>query len=90
MCCNHISIAFLRSYIRAQELCEGGGGRPGLHATNCPYGLCGRKATLNMNTAFSPQSPGAVGKSRWPSWVPDCLYGFCGHKATLNIELELA
>ena len=33
---------------------------------NSPYGLCGRKATLNSNTA---QSPGAVWQSRWPSWV---------------------
>ena len=31
---------------RAQELCESRGGRPG---TNSPYGLCGRKATLNGN-----------------------------------------
>ena len=35
---------------RAQELCEGRGGRPGLSvAANSPYGLCGRKATLNWN-----------------------------------------
>ena len=37
---------------RAQELCESGGGRPGLLAPNSPYGLCGRKATLNL--AYSP------------------------------------
>ena len=30
---------------RAKELCESGGGRPGLHVPNSPYGLCGRKAT---------------------------------------------
>ena len=35
--------------IRAQELCESGGGRPGLPVTNSPYGLCGRKATLNLD-----------------------------------------
>ena len=39
---------------RAQELCEGGGGRPGLHAPNSRYGLCGLKATMN------PQSSGPV------------------------------
>ena len=33
---------------RAQELCESGGGRPGLPLPNSPYGFCGRKATLNM------------------------------------------
>ena len=29
-----------------QELCESGGGRPGLPVPNKPYGFCGRKATL--------------------------------------------
>ena len=32
--------------IRAQELCESRGGRPGLPVPNNPYGLCGRKAAL--------------------------------------------
>ena len=35
--------------MRALELCESRGGRPGLHVPNSPYGLCGRKATLNLN-----------------------------------------
>ena len=30
---------------RAQEMCESGGGRPGLPVPNSPYGLCGREAT---------------------------------------------
>ena len=30
------------------ELCESRGGRP---VPNSPYGLCGRKATLNLNVA---------------------------------------
>ena len=34
-------------HLRAQELCESRGGRPGLPVPNTPYGLCGRKATLN-------------------------------------------
>ena len=34
--------------IRAQELCESRGGRPGLPVPNSPYGLCGRKATVNL------------------------------------------
>ena len=29
-----------------QELCQGRGGRAGLPVPNSPYGLCGRKATL--------------------------------------------
>ena len=33
--------------VRSQELCESRGGRPGLPVPNGPYGLCGRKATLN-------------------------------------------
>ena len=36
--------------LRAQELCGSQGGRPGLSIPNySPYGLCGRKATLNLN-----------------------------------------
>ena len=31
----------------AYPLCERRGGRPGLPVPNSPYGLCGRKATLN-------------------------------------------
>ena len=31
---------------RAQELCENRGGRPGHSVPKGPYGLCGRKATL--------------------------------------------
>ena len=33
----------------SQELCERRGGRPGLHVPNSPYGLCRRKAKLNLN-----------------------------------------
>ena len=36
-----------RNHFRAQELCECQGGRPGLRIPNSPYGVCGRKATLN-------------------------------------------
>ena len=32
--------------VKVQELCESGGGHPGLPVPNSPYGLCGRKATL--------------------------------------------
>ena len=33
--------------VRAQELCESGGGHPGLPVPNSQYGLCGRQTTLN-------------------------------------------
>ena len=38
------------------------------------------------NRCRTPQSSGAVWKSRWPSWAfrPNEPYGFCGRKATLN------
>ena len=32
---------------RVEEVCESGGGRPGLPVPDKPDGLCGRKATLN-------------------------------------------
>ena len=35
---------------RAEELYESRGGRPGRPVPNSPYGLCGRKATLNSYT----------------------------------------
>ena len=31
-------------------MCESRGGRPGLPVPSSPYGLCGRKATLNLNS----------------------------------------
>ena len=34
---------------RAQELCESRGGRPGLPVPSSPYGLDGRKATMNSD-----------------------------------------
>ena len=37
--------------VRAQELCESRGGRPGLRVFNSPCGLRGRKATLNRRRA---------------------------------------
>ena len=38
---------------RVQELCKSRGDRPGPPVPNSPYGLCGRKATLNLNTDHS-------------------------------------
>ena len=67
--------------IRAQELCESRGGRPGLPGPNRPYGLCGRKATLNLNKwgnepALSAYQPNALplGQAGYPlvaSWSPN-------------------
>ena len=38
------------SSVRAEELCESRGGRPGrIPVPNNPYGFCGRKATLSLN-----------------------------------------
>ena len=56
--------------VRAQELCGCRGGRPGLPVPNSPCGLCGRKATLNLDLNSETQSSGAVWKSRSPSWAP--------------------
>ena len=63
------------------------GGRRGLPGPNGPYGLCGRKATLNLNSAC--QSSGAVwkcpgGRRGLPG--PNGPYGLCGRKATLNLN----
>ena len=47
-----IVFAELRSCVKVEAAVAG------LPVTNSPYGLCGRKATLNLNPAF--QSSGAV------------------------------
>ena len=38
---------------RVQELGESRGGRLGLPVPDSPYGLCGRKAALNLNRGFA-------------------------------------
>ena len=38
---------------RVQELCESGGGRPGLPVPNSPHGLCGRKAVFEWRSVVS-------------------------------------
>ena len=42
----------MRESNRAQELCKNRGGRPGLPVPNSPYGVCGRKAVLNLNVVI--------------------------------------
>ena len=37
------------SVLRVKELCESGGGRPGLPVPNNPYCFCGCKVTLNCS-----------------------------------------
>ena len=49
----------------AQKLCENGGGRPGLPVPNGPYGLCGRKATLNSECERY-----FITEGEQPCWVP--------------------
>ena len=44
------NINFNSRLIRAQELCESRGGRPGLPVPNSRYGLCGRRATFEEDT----------------------------------------
>ena len=43
------SIPVLEETFRAQELCESGGGRPGLPVPNSPDGFRGHEATLDLN-----------------------------------------
>ena len=47
-----VVVVVIAADVRAQELCESRGGRPGLPVPDSPYGLCGRKATLNLNAAL--------------------------------------
>ena len=54
-----------REGVRAQELCEGRGGRPGLPVPFNPYGFSRRKATLSLNLCTETL------KNNW--LVPLCL-----------------
>ena len=50
---------------------ESRGGRPCLPVPNKPYGLCGRKATLNDERQIAEaRSCVTESQSRWPSWPP--------------------
>ena len=49
-----------------QELCESRGGRPGLPVPDSPYGFCGRKATLNLNSDFRSYVKAVLG---YPSLI---------------------
>ena len=64
--------------VRGQELCECRGGRPGLLVHNSPYGLRGRKATLNLNKDLRAQKlcESRGGHSGLP--VLNRPYGLCG------------
>ena len=48
-----LKVLNLKLGVGAWELCEKQGGRPGLPVPNSPYGLCGRNATLNLDTQSS-------------------------------------
>ena len=67
-------------------MCESRGGRPGLPVPNNPYGLCGRKATLSLNSLSLVRSQELCesrgGRPGLP--VPNSPYGLCGRKASLN------
>ena len=64
-------------------VCESRGGRPGFPVPNSPYGLCGRKATLNSNSdtrSCVKVEVDVLGTIP----VPNSPYGLCGRKAPLN------
>ena len=75
---------FEEVHYKAPELCGSRGGRPGLPVPNNPYGLCGRKATLNQSSGDVCESGG--GRPGLP--VPNKPYGLCGRKATLNVDVK--
>ena len=66
----------------AQELCESRGGRPGLPVSNSPYGLCGRKATLNSTGSELRMCESRDCRPGLP--FSNSPYGLCGRKTTLN------
>ena len=68
--------------MRAQELYKSRG--PGSPVPNSPYGLCGRKATLKLNSRAQELCESRGGRPGFP--VLNSPYGLCGRKATLNLN----
>ena len=60
----------------------------GLLVPNSPYGLCGRKATLNLHSDLRQELCESRG-GRPGLLVPNSPYGLCGRKATLNLNSDL-
>ena len=75
---------FCLASFRVQELCESGGGPPGLPAPNSPYGLCGRKAILEEDLGSELPCESGGGRPGLP--VPNSVYGLRGRRATLNLN----
>ena len=75
------------SFYSAQELCKSRGGRLGLPVRACPYGLCGRKATLEEDTARAQELCEDRG-ARPGLPVANSPYGLCGLKAILKLTVS--
>ena len=72
-------------YVDVKQHCESRGGCPGLPVPNKPYGLCGRKATLNSNFATVRAQELCESRAGRPGLhVPNNSCGLCGRKAPLN------
>ena len=71
------------NYLRAQELCESRGGRPGLPVPNKPCGLFRREAALNLNICNSEVRSCVEVQVA----VPNKHYGFCTRRATFNLSI---
>ena len=81
---------------RAQELCESRGGRPGFPVPDSPYGLCGRKATLNLNSELGScvkVEMAVLGSLSLTVLmvdpVPSKPCGFCGREASCLLTSSL-
>ena len=75
-----------RKRVRAQELCESRGGRPGLPVPNSPCDLCGRKSTLDLNWPNRAQKLCESGGGRPGLPVPNSPCDLCGRKSTLDLN----
>ena len=88
------SLVKVGGVFRAQELCEGRGGRPGLFVPNSPYGLCeggpaAGTSPVKVGGVFRAQELCSESRSGRPGLpVPNSPYGLRGRTATLNMELR--
>ena len=77
----------MKGRLRAEELCESRSSRPGLPVPNSPFGLCGRKATLNLNLWSVKAEKLCESRGGRPGLpVPNSPFGLCGSEATVNLK----
>ena len=76
----------LGTCVRAQELCENRGGRPGLCIPNSSYGLCWLKCCFTSTETVGLLGTGAQDVHLDFHTAPELIAGLCERKAAFEAE----